>query len=743
MATVTTIASGNESAAGTWFGGAFPGTSDDIVVATGHTLTFDRNITFGSGPDNLTTYVLDCQGTGMVTINNGCTVTMKGNARFNGGTNVRLTISGNGKLYFDTSPRPTTKRYRILNSSTEFTLYMRGTDADNRATIEADPGGWWEMERTAGGQRMGMLDIQLGSFKRMWDQVTGISARGWRVNRNVAGTAATVDDLLMDTCGPIVLTDTGTGRTASFTKVHTRNGASGFYGISLGGFGDSNPVTLRQCSIDRGQNAQSHGATDAQECYFYGGTGVLYAGSSNTRWNAMSVDQASGDGPSCVVSAAVNTSGSVRDQLSIARGTGDNVHWKGPSSTTAGLTITEDGRIMCSASNTVNGDGSGIGLTGAGSTLRNINCLWAAIANGNAPGTWLSMLGNANMNVEVEHCTGIVSDGAPRGVSTGEGYAGHAGMISKLRYNLAKDGVASPCTSRMLFYQDTTTAAEKLNAANAGDNWIDSAVVNTDAEAYDLSGTQTTPAIASLYAASNMIDAHRTLEDWAAWWGARIGASGDGINTPNDDATHANAHLLLRDTYLLGLYSGTDMIQLACQYIRRGYIPTNAVGRGEGADGLTPGMFGAWAPAVTTPTVSGSTASCTTNCTDGTAYWVITQSATAPDWDRVLAGKDHTGATVAAGFSGNQAVSTTSIAIDISGASLGGGDYYVHVAQRAEGSETGLDDYLRTSEPVTSAAFQAASASSDNGLSRPVFGMRGGKRVLLKRIRPTMTAEAA
>jgi hypothetical protein len=737
VATVTTGGSGNWSSTtpnAPWPGGTLPNATDDVIVATTHTLTVDGDYTIGSSPDNITTYAIDCQGTGMLTINTTRTLTVKGNIRFNGGTNVRLTISGTGRLYFDTSARTSgTKTYRILNSSTEFTYYLRGTDKDNLATIEADSGGYWYGERTAGGTRLNVLDIQFGLFKRTWDGTAGISALGVRVNRNTAGAAATVDYLVMDACGgPIIMTDSASGRTASFTRVFVRNSAAGFYGISVGAFGASNTITMRQCSIDRSQNAQSHAGTDAQECYFHGATGVFYAGSGNTRWNAMSVDQASGDGPSCVVSAAQNASGSIRDQLSIARGTGDNVHWKGPSSSTAALTLVEDGRIMCSASNSTNGDGSGISLTGAGSVLRNVNCLWAAIANGNQPGTWLSMLGNANMNVEVEHCTGIVSDGAPRGVSVGEGYAGHAGMIAKLRYNLAKDGLAAPCTSRMLFYQDTTTTAQKLNAANAGDNWADSATANTDAEAYDQGGTQDPPAIASLYDASNMIDAYRTLEDWAGWWGNRIGANGDGVNTPNADATHANAHLLLRDTYYLGLYSGTDMIQLACQYIRRGYIPTNAVGRAAGGDGLTRGMFGAWAPALSALSATSSGFSLTTNAADGTLYWVVTTSATAPDWDRIIAGQDQTGAALSAPYKGSTAVAGTSVS-DSFGA-LANGTYYFHCVHRGAGSEASLDDYLRTSTETSSASFAVGAGGGVGGLGSIRNAIRSTIRSPLSRI---------
>lgn len=731
MATVTTGGSGNWSSTtpnAPWPGGTLPNATDDVIVATGHTLTVDGNYTIGSSPDNITTYAIDCAGTGMLTINTACTLTVKGNVRFNGGTSVRLTINGTGKLYFDTSARTSSpKLYRILaGTAGEWTCYMRGTDKDNLATIEADSGGYFYQTYTAGGTLRSLLDIQYGKWVRCWDGVTGISVGGWACNRGATGAIATIDYLIMDTCGTLALTDTGADRTASIDRVFANDppANAGNYGIKTSGFGASNVATIRRSVMRRNPNSMSHEGTDMQESGYHGpdsmSGGSAYLG-SNTRWNFITVDQADGNGPGIIVSAAQNTSGSAKDQISFARGTGANVHWTAAASSTAGLTITENGRIYCSASGSINGDCWIPALTGAGSTSILNNALFASISNGNQPGSWCSLLGNANQNIEVEHNTGVMSDGAPRGIVTGEGYAGHAGMVAKLRYNLCIDGLTTPATTRMLFYQDTTTTGQKMNAANAGDNWFDSAAVNTDAEGYDLSGTQTTPAIASLYAASGQIDPYRTIADWAAWWGARIGAAGDGSTTPNADATYLNAHLLLTKAYELELYTGSAMVQIAHQYIRRGYIPTATAGRGAGADGLTPGMFGAWAPAVTTPTVAGSTASCTTNCTDGTAYWVITQSATAPDWDRVLTGKDHTGATVAAGFSGNQAVSTTSIAIDISGASLGGGNYYIHVAHRAAGSEAALDDYLRTSEPVTSAAFQGAAGGGRSKLTSSIL----------------------
>lgn len=65
MAVITSNATGNFSAGATWVGGVAPGTGDDAVVATGHTVTIDTNTT-----------VLSIQSSGgTFNINNGVTLT--------------------------------------------------------------------------------------------------------------------------------------------------------------------------------------------------------------------------------------------------------------------------------------------------------------------------------------------------------------------------------------------------------------------------------------------------------------------------------------------------------------------------------------------------------------------------------------------------------------------------------------------------------------------------------------------
>lgn len=399
-----------------------------------------------------------------------------------------------------------------------------------------------------------------------------------------------------------------------------------------------------------------------------------------------------------------------------------NPHWGTAASLTGDRTIR--GPLAIFAGTATDGDVIQGSLAGA-NTAKFEDWLFVPNSNGNQPGTWYSAISTVGSNamVQFNHCTGVVSGTgtATRGVSVAEGtYNDMTGFVTSLKSNLAFAGTTEP-TDQHLFQVQTNashSAPDPLVPAGADYNMIVSTVVKTPANTYDSGSatiTQTTPTAANDEYQDDVdfIAKGRSMPEWAAWWGARIGASGDGVTTPDDSATNANARLLL-----LAMHDGTfaesitsTAMQLCCQYISRGYVPTLAAARVLGHDSKQIGRLAAWAPSVTTPTVAGSTASCTTNAADGTCHWVITQSATAPDWDRVIAGQDHTGATVAAGFSGNQAVASTSIAINISGATLGGGDYYIHVAHSADATTNGDASqaaYLRTSEPVTSAAFSAA-----------------------------------
>lgn len=719
MATITSAATGNWVDGGTWVGGIAPGNGDIAIIATGHTITATASLTIGTAPDNLTTYVIDCQGTGMLTINTGVTVTCKGNVRFNGGASVRLRINGNGRLYFDTTARTSSpKTYRILNSSTEFTLYMRGTNKDTLATIEADSGGYWYGERTAGGSGLNLLDIQYGKWIRAYDGTSGTAGFAWRCNRNSAGTAATVNYLLMDTCRPILMVDSGSGRTASFTNVFKYNSeGSRFYTIVWGGYGASNTATMTNVVSDSTNNVDT-GPVVVTNCIFYNDNSLAYYG-TNSRNNVVAWPHASGESPGAIFDGGSSTaSNDLLDCLLWARSTAGNPHFRVFSGSATTGTHTADGVVFAYSGTDGGGDLCNGVQTASSGTYTYRNTVTTLNSNGNSPGVLLAPLVDGTYTISVNNNSVAINQYGVLFFGENPGIDGHPGMVPVFKNNHAYLG-GDTVVGGALVHLGSTGVSERLTAAGADYNWTEAGTAfDTAAECYESgSGTQTVPTAANetYNIPSNCIAITRNLEDWAGWWGARIGASGNA----NADATFANALNLMIYAARDEMYTATDMVQLMLQYLRRGWVPTATAMRGQGDDTRTPSAFGMWAPSLTTPTVVGTTASCTTNAADGIAHWVVTQSTTKPDWDRIIAGKDHTGATVSAGFSGSQAVASTSIAIDISGATLGGGDYYIHVAHSADATtngDAGQAAYLRTSEPVTSSAFQAAT-NADFGLT--------------------------
>jgi hypothetical protein len=260
------------------------------------------------------------------------------------------------------------------------------------------------------------------------------------------------------------------------------------------------------------------------------------------------------------------------------------------------------------------------------------------------------------------------------------------------------------------------TVADRLTASGADYNWIEAgAAFDTPAECYD-PDNQTVPTAANdtYNTASDCLDLDRGMAEWAGWWGARIGASGNA----NGDATDANALNLLTYAYRDAMYAGSDMIEKLLQYLRRGWMPTATAMRATGSDGLTRSAYGMWAPALSALSATSSGFSLTTNAADGTLYWVLTSSATAPDWDRIIAGQDHTGASLPAAQKGSVAVSTTSPSWSYS---PDPGTYYLHIVHSADATtngDAGQEAYLRTSAEVSSSSISVSGGSATGRSAR-------------------------
>lgn len=140
-ATITSAATGNWSDGATWVGGSVPVSTDNVVIATGHTVTLDIsptviNLTVNSTATlDLTTYTLSISG---AFTNTGTFTAGTGTVNYNGASQVinavnyyNLTINGSGTATINgatTVSRTMTVTSATTNNSTlTVTTALSGT----------------------------------------------------------------------------------------------------------------------------------------------------------------------------------------------------------------------------------------------------------------------------------------------------------------------------------------------------------------------------------------------------------------------------------------------------------------------------------------------------------------------------------------------------------------------------------------------------------------------------------------
>lgn len=722
MAAYTGSVTGNWADTATWGGSGPPVAGDQVTINTGITVTVpvSTTATCGASPTTATaTAELTINGTGQLVING--TLNVRGPLDVTSGGVV--TINGGGTLNIDPSNQATTTEYRCR-------FGVSGTGKlvlNDNATITSPAGYSWYH---AGGAftNAGQIDVNgtasnYALIQRMQRSASNI---GWTPGNAISSAGKyEISHCIVDECDDFSFTGTGTF-SINFDYVYWQN-STGTQNLIL----NTSTVTkvLRNCTFDKNVNTSGGWGTataiDVSECYFDprftsgGTTGGYVDGGYNVKRATAT------DGPAPFYPASGGTL--ISHEVLWLDAVINNPHFGYANSGLAGAR-TMRGLIFAFEGTADNGDCTAPDTTDNVLTTH-ADCLFIPNANGNHPGTWCSQLAASAQTIAFNHNTGVISDtGNPRGVSIGETNDCNAGRVASLKSNLAFAGANDPSSEFLFDIQASQTTNNPLDQTQADYNWIVSANANTAAAVYSTgngTATQTTPTAANdIYGeAANFIDgSYRSMRSWAAWWGARIGANGDGVTTPDDSATAVNARLLL-----LAMHDGSfaesvtaTAMQLCVQYLRRGYIPTNAAGRAAGHDGLTPGMFGAWAPALSGLTASASGASCTTNAADGTLYWVLTSSATAPDWDRIIAGQDHTGASLPAAQKGSVAVSTTSPSWSYS---PDPGTYYLHIVHSADATtngDAGQEAYLRTSAEVSSSSIAVSGGGTGRSARSPI-----------------------
>lgn len=135
-AAITSAQDGAWAAGTTWVGGTAPGDGDTAIIATGHDVTVETNVTVGT--DGATgTEAIQVQGTGTLTVQSGYTLTVKGDLNQQRGATV--TVSGTLILDADTGA---TYNWKVLNiGSGVANLRMSGASASSRALFTVGPRG--------------------------------------------------------------------------------------------------------------------------------------------------------------------------------------------------------------------------------------------------------------------------------------------------------------------------------------------------------------------------------------------------------------------------------------------------------------------------------------------------------------------------------------------------------------------------------------------------------------------------
>ncbi len=142
MAAITSAATGNWSATGTWTGGVVPGEGDTVTIQNGHTVTINQNITVGA---DSATPAIQMSGTGKLVLPSSpaadYTLICKGDLNTGGGgfeiasVGTPLDSARKFTIKLNYSATPSANEFRMNSNLTKF--YGRAYATSYRTTLTA------------------------------------------------------------------------------------------------------------------------------------------------------------------------------------------------------------------------------------------------------------------------------------------------------------------------------------------------------------------------------------------------------------------------------------------------------------------------------------------------------------------------------------------------------------------------------------------------------------------------------
>ena len=593
MAAYTTTQTGDWSVAATWGGTGPPGTGDTATLD--HAVTVDANTTVGSSPGDSNTIVLQINAD--LTIAAGVTFTVKGNVSQT--NEIDADVGAGGGIIFDASgATPTSSEYiwtigTAHNPASPGRISFNGTSG-SRCFAQSDAGGGNGRFASGGFLRGGMFQATYTDFDAL-----GTSA------------IACIEPYLSSSTCP------------DFSITHCSFDSCGFVGKNLAMHVDStfifddnnyqNPLDGNSLYINGYKTQPLNTGTRSVQRNYIEGPIIQYftdftiddnvLSSVGSCWSNIAEHTPASFAGNLVVTESKNghnTQFDTLDNYFLMNTTDSNPHYivVPQESNTGGLTTTHDGWIFECAGTSASGD-CFIPDTGpsVAYTLLIKNCIVLPNAAGDQSGTLMSSIGNQYLTAQFEHNTYCVegsATGYATGVSVGETYAGHAGLVSILKSNLA--WAVTSGDGALIAEEPTAPVDDILTAAGADYNCTYLAGGGYSQGGYEVSFAT---AVYETDYAANDVDVDPGFMDETrdcAAWDSELGGAGTIANMLTE---FAKMNLATWDTAYTPAALHT--------WVKAGFAPTNASLAGAAHDAGTIGAVEyAGAPTDRTVTVKSS-----------------------------------------------------------------------------------------------------------------------------------------